>query len=157
VIVVSDTTAITSLIAIDRADLLRQVFGEVFIPRAVLSELHVVHATVPEFLQIREVIDGNAVRQLKVAELDDGEAEAIVLAEELAADYLLIDESDGRAIAKQRGLRIIGLIGVLLRAKNEELVSKIAPILEALTTNGGFWISEQIRNQALADAGELTK
>ena len=152
-IVVSDTTAITSLLAIGRADLLRQVFGEVLIPDAVLRELTVVHPTVPDFLRVREVMDRNAVRQL-AAKLDPGEAEAIVLAEELAADFLLIDETDGREIATQRGLAIIGLVGVLLRAKREGIIPKIAPILEALVTVGEFWVSAQIRNRALADAGE---
>lgn len=154
-IVVSDTTAITSLLAIGRADLLRQVFGEVLIPDAVLRELTAVHPVMPEFLRVRAVTDGHAVRQL-AAKLDAGEAEAIVLAEELGADFLLIDETDGRAIATQRGLAIIGLVGVLLRAKREGLVPLIAPILEDLVTVGEFWVSAQIRNRALADAGEAT-
>ena len=155
-IVVSDTTAITSLLTIGRADLLQQVFGEVLIPGAVLRELRVAHREIPGFLRLCEVTDVDAVRELQVAELDDGEAEAIVLAEKMSADFLLIDESDGRAIAKQRGLAIIGLVGVLLRAKNEGFLSEIAPVLEALTTVGGFWISEQIRKQAISDAGEST-
>lgn len=153
-IVVSDTTAITSLLAIDGADILRQVFGEVSIPSAVLRELRVVHSEVPDFFQTREVVDGDAVRQLTAVGLGAGEAEAIILAEELAADFLLIDESEGRAIARRRGLPIIGLLGVLLRAKREGFVPAIAPTLEALMTLGEFWVSEQVRNQVLADAGE---
>ncbi len=152
-IVVSDTTAITSLLAIGRADLLRQVFGEVLIPSAVLRELTVVHTTVPDFVHVREVIDAGAVLRL-AAKLDAGEAEAIVLAEELAANFLLIDETEGRTIAAQPGVPIIGLVGVLVRAKREGMIPMIAPILEDLVTVGEFWISAQIRDRALADVGE---
>ncbi len=154
-IVVSDTTAITSLLAIGRAELLRQIFGEVLIPGAVLRELTLVHSEVPDFLRVCEVTDGDAVRRI-AAVLDAGEAEAIVLAEELAADFLLIDEADGRAIATQRGLPIIGLVGVLVRAKREGIIPMIGPILHDLVTIGEFWVSAEIRNRALADAGEST-
>jgi predicted nucleic acid-binding protein len=91
VIIVSDTTAITSLLKINRTELLRELFGDVFIPRAVHDELLKYHSQLPSFLQVRSVENEGEVKRLRVA-IDAGEAEAIILAEELRADVLLVDE-----------------------------------------------------------------
>lgn len=86
--------------------------------------------------------------------LDAGESEAIVLAKELNADHLLIDETDGRKIAAQQGLHIIGTAGILLLAKKKNLIHELKPLLNQLTTTGGFWLHEKILTQILKDAGE---
>ena len=57
------------------------------------------------------------VARLLAADLDPGEAEAIALVLELSADLILLDERDGRSVAERAGLRVTGVIGVLLRAK----------------------------------------
>ena len=95
-IVVSDTTAITSLIKIRRIELLRDLFGEALIPKAVRDELLKYHKALPEFLKIEMVKDEKAVSSLR-EEIDQGEAEAIILAQEIKADVLLIDEKHGRS------------------------------------------------------------
>ncbi len=153
-IVVSDTSAITNLIAIGRVELLRDLFAEVQVPAAVGRELRAAHSQIPEFLREVVVQNERAVRELTADQLDEGEAEAIVLAEESNADFLLIDESAGRSVARQRGLPIIGLIGVLRQAKDERLITTIGPLIDALVHEAGFWISPSIREQALRDAGE---
>ncbi len=154
-IVVSDTTAITNLLSIGKVGLLHQLFHEVLIPDAVLSELRIKHSVLPDFLRNHSVEDVARVEELTSAVLDAGEAEAIVLAEELRADYLLIDEVAGRAVARQCGLRVMGLLGVLLRAKEHGLILEIRPLLDALESNAGFWCSGELRQDILREAGEL--
>jgi uncharacterized protein len=102
VIIVSDTTAITSLLKIDRVGLLSDLFGQVVIPTAVRDELLKYHPEVPPFFSIRLVVKSDAVSALR-SDIDAGEAEAIVLAEELGADALLIDEKQGRSKLKKEG------------------------------------------------------
>jgi predicted nucleic acid-binding protein len=68
--------------------------------------------------------------------LDPGEAEAIVLAEEVDCKFLLIDERKGRAIAKRRGVPIAGIAGVLLAAKKQGFVDEILPIIKCLEKAG---------------------
>lgn len=63
-------------------------------------------------------------------ELDKGEAESIALAYSIKADYLLIDEIKGRTIAEKLGLKIVGLIGVLIEAKNKNIISTVKPLLD---------------------------
>src|SRR5215207_148001 len=97
-IVISDTTAITSLVQIGHCDLLEKLYGEVVIPVAVSEELLVSHVRLPSFLRVQAVRHRDDVQRLQ-NDIDLGEAEAIVLAKELTADLLLIDESQGRRIA----------------------------------------------------------
>lgn len=152
-IVVSDTSCITNLIAIRCVQLLRELFGTVIIPPAVRDELAARHAVLPDFLETRVPLETAAVARLLAEPLDPGEAEAIILAEELQADYLLIDEAARRDVAEARGLRHFGLLGVLRRAKEKGKIAQVQPDVDALI-RAGFWIAPRLRERFLRDVGE---
>jgi hypothetical protein len=128
-IVVSDTSVITSLIHIGREQLLAELHGQVLIPPAVQLELSRTHVQIPGFLEVWPVRDLASVARLKI-ELDQGEAEAIVLAKETKADLLLIDEKLGRQIAVREGLRISGLLGLCVDAKLSGRISSLRELVE---------------------------
>ena len=88
------------------------------------------------------------------AELDDGEAEALALANEYDARLVLLDEKKGRQKAKQIGLTTMGIVGVLQEAKKEGLINAIKPLLIRLQDNG-IHLSESLVNNALQDASEM--
>ena len=88
--------------------------------------------------------------------LDSGEAAALSLAVEIHADAVLIDERRGYEVAVQLGLRTIGILGVLLRAKSAGLLPAVKPVLDALRRDAGFWLSEPLRKQVLKVAGEAS-
>lgn len=125
-LVVADTSPISTLVQIQHVDILPQLFGRVFIPSAVLHELS--HVQAPEAIRLfvqemptwLEVRDPTKVD--RIAALDPGEEAAISLACELSADLLLIDERDGREAARQRGLSVVGTLGILERAALAELL-----------------------------------
>ena len=75
-IVVSDTSCVTNLLAIGRAMLLRELFGEVVIPSAVARALRVAHAALPDFIREQSVKDSSRAHALAIEPLDEGEAEA---------------------------------------------------------------------------------
>lgn len=160
-IVVSDTTAIIHLAKIDALQLLKSLYGEILIPQAVFDELTQRGRTQPGALQVM-----NAASWIKVvpiqhpivavklrARLDLGESEAIALALETNADVLIIDEALGRAIAKKLVNRIIGMVGILLKAKSAGLINEINPYLINLKKTG-FRISDELMRFALSEAGE---
>jgi len=150
VIVVSDTSPITGLLRIGKANLLFQLFGEVVIAEAVRDELLRFHSSLPPELKIRSVT--NAPKSLKG--LDRGETEAIMLAKELRADFLLMDEKDGRAVAIEEGLRPIGLAGIVIAAKRTALVDSAKELIEELRTEGKVYMSDDLRDEVLRQTNE---
>ncbi|MGZ8938992.1 MAG: DUF3368 domain-containing protein [Limisphaerales bacterium] len=140
-IVVSDSSALISLARVDCIDLLPKLFGTVLIPEAVCVELENSDPDSP-------------TRNLRSEPWVKGEAEAVVLALEQKADALLVDERRARAFALQRGLKIIGALGVLVQAKQHGLVNKIAPITSRMRSQGRFWVSERLEEQVLRSVGE---
>jgi predicted nucleic acid-binding protein len=95
-----------------------------------------------------------ALVSLLTLELHPGEAEAIALALEIKADYLLIDEREGRTLARQLGLPITGVLGVLLRAKRRRQIEAVKPEIEALRRQARFFIAPALEAAILAEAGE---
>jgi uncharacterized protein len=152
-LVVSDTSSVTALLQIGRAGLLTLLFDRVLIAPAVERELLRFHSTLPEYLGIQAIQDRRSAEALS-QELDRGEAEAIVLAEECHAEYLLMDEKLGRSIAEARGLRVVGLLGVLLMAKRAGHITTLADLIAELESQAGFFVSDAVKRIVLAAANE---
>ena len=121
-IVVSDTTPLNYLILIEAAQVLPALFGRVYAPTAVIEELshprgplavRVWASSPPEWLVVREPTQ---VDETLAKALHKGEAEAISLARELEADWVLIDERKASREAESRGLRVAGTLGILEEA-----------------------------------------
>lgn len=155
-IIVADTSPILNLDVIGRLDLLHRLFGEIIIPPAVDSELRAepYGFVPPAWLAVRAPAAHDRILGL-LGSLDRGEAEAIVLASEIRADFILIDERRGRAAATRHGLRSLGLLGVLLLAKRQRLIAKVTPVLDSLRDSAGMWIAASLRERVLRDAGEF--
>jgi predicted nucleic acid-binding protein len=98
-------------------------------------------------------VDLERVRVL-LGKLDRGEAEAIVLAQEVNADLLLVDEQKARRVAAEAGLVVAGVLGVLLRAKAAGLVGAIGPLIVRLRDDLDFFISDSLNREVLRLAGE---
>ncbi|MDI6768284.1 MAG: DUF3368 domain-containing protein [Anaerolineales bacterium] len=160
-IVVSNTTPLIGLASIQRFDLLRRLFGEIHISKAVYDEAVTsgreaggAKREVAEagWIKTVEIYDRLAVEVL-LDEMDLGEAETIVLAREIRAYWVLMDEKKGRRKLAQLGLNKIGTIGILLKAQQLGLLSLIRPELEKLQTQG-FSISQAVIDAVLKQAGE---
>ena len=159
-IVISDTTPIVSLIKISRIDLLEKLFGEVCIPEAVFRELttNTIFESEAEIVKNSSFLKITPVKNLKSLEilqaasgLDDGESEAIILADELKSDILVIDERKGRKVAQKLGITITGTIGILIQAHDEKIISteEIKRYLEQLR-NSSIRLSESLIQEALS-------
>ncbi len=157
-LIVSDTSPITNLIQIGHLDLLQRVFGQVIIPLKVYEELTVYENQKEEIERRDWILVRKANNQQEVAKLEDildaGEAEAIVLANELNADVLIIDERKGRSEAEFRGLKIIGLLGVLIQGKRKGYIVELKPILDTLIKDIGFRVSNNLYERILKEVNE---
>ncbi len=153
-LVVSDTSPVTSLLQIGHGDLLPRLFERVLIPPAVEAELLRFHTSLPGFLKAAAIRDAAAADALVARKLDRGEAEAIVLARECGADYLLIDEKRGRSAAIGLGVKVIGVLGMLLIAKKAGYIGSVAAMMDQLQFQAGFFISTRARLAILRAAGE---
>ena len=160
-IVVANTTPLIGLASIKRFDLLTRLFGEVHIANAVYDEIMKAGTTKKTAIQevssstwLKKVIvnDRLAVDVL-LDELDLGEAETNILAHEINADWVIMDEKKGRQKLAQLGLNKIGTVGILLKAKEVGFLPYIKPELERLQENG-FSLSQIVIDTVLQQAGE---
>jgi predicted nucleic acid-binding protein len=163
VIVVSNTTPLIGLASIQRFQLLEQLFGEIRIPQAVYDEAVVAgreegaakrEVEAATWIKTVAVKDRLAVEML-LGELDLGEAETIVLAREIGADWVLMDEKKGRRKLAQLDLPKIGTLGILLKAKQVGLLSTLEPEIARLRRQG-FSISQSVVEAVLRQAGKQT-
>jgi predicted nucleic acid-binding protein len=162
VIVVSDSSPLIALASVGQLSLLQTLYGRVAIPEAVRNE---VAGDVVERPGSREVLDTEWIevipasdtieRYLVLTLVDRGEAEAIALAIQLDAELLIVDDRRARAVAEEMGVRVTGVVGVLLEAKQHGLVAAVKPILDAMSATVGFRLSRRFYDAALQSAGEI--
>jgi predicted nucleic acid-binding protein len=139
--VVSNTSPICYLLLIDQIHLLPNLFGEVFVPQAVRLELSDIAApeevrkwstTPPIWLQVQTV---PSVVDLELNRLHQGEREAILLAQSIGADLMVLDEKAARQTAKARGFNITGLLGILDKGAAMGLVEVSEAVARLQKTN----------------------
>ncbi len=153
--VVSNASPLINLARIGQLSLLPRIFSRILIPEAVWQEVVVDGEDQPGAKEIHQagwaeravVSNHHLVRSLR-QELDAGEVEAIALAVEINADWLLMDERLGRQTARHFGLGYIGLIGILKVAKQRGKIAALRPLLEQLRDLAGFRISPALYEQA---------
>ncbi|MGD8779311.1 MAG: DUF3368 domain-containing protein [Ignavibacteria bacterium] len=156
--VVSNTTPIISLLKLGKLEILQQLYSQINIPIAVYQEIEAgkdkgYYKDLSKFdwINILEIQDEQSVKYF--LDLDAGEAEAIVLATELNADLIILDEKLGRFHAKHADLKVTGTIGVLAKAKKVGVIEEIKPLLFELTKKD-VWISDKLIREILKHVGE---
>ncbi len=145
--VITDSTCLIGLERIEHLDLLSELFEPVTIPPEVAKEFGI---SLP-WLRVQAPTDIALIDTLKIL-VDDGEAEAIALASELQ-QRIIVDDRQARAVARNIDLKIIGTIGVLVKARQSHIISQVRPLIEELETNG-FYIGQSLKEEALRLVGE---
>jgi len=156
--VISNTTPIITLLTISKLDLLQKIYGKIIIPEGVYQEIEqgkeksfYTNLSKIEWIEILTIKDMEPLKYLH--DLDKGEAEVIVLANELKADLVIIDEKLGRQFAEYFNLKVTGTIGVLLKAKELGLINNIKPLINKMQENG-IWLNNILINKILYLANE---
>lgn len=160
-IVVTDTSVVLNLCLLGLEHVLPGLLGEVLAPPAVMDEFNRLvevdsrfHALAfPSFIAIRTPCTIQPL--LLTPRLHRGECEALALAAEIQASRVLMDERAGRAVASMLGIQCVGLLGILIEARRNNMVSQLAHHLERLQTEARFWFTPELRLQVLQLAGEI--
>jgi predicted nucleic acid-binding protein len=158
-IVVSNATPLIAMDMADRFDLLQRIFGRIYIPQGVHEEVveqggerfGAAEVRQAAWIQVVAAKDKLAVEVLE--DLGKGESETIVLAREMEADWVLVDERLARRKLELLGVRTIGTLGILLKAKELGLLQTMRPEVDKLRARG-FRLSRHVYEDVLHMAGE---
>ncbi len=156
--VISNTTPILSLLKINKLNILKELYGEIIVPNAVYLEIeegknkpYYTDLKSISWINILSIQDSKSLD--KFEDLDAGEAEVIILANEINADLIIIDEILGRKHANILGLRLTGTLGILLKAKEEGHIDSLKDLLDKLQEKG-TWLSPKLIKSVLKLADE---
>lgn len=159
---VVDTGPLIFLSKLGRLGLLESAADKIRVAQAVIDEIQVkpdetaraVALACQSWLSVRHVSNRQAVEILQ-ADLGLGEAETIVLAKEIDAERVVMDDLDARRFAHRVGLELIGTLGLLLAARLEDKIASLQRELENLE-GAGFRVSPELVERLLMEAGEGT-
>jgi predicted nucleic acid-binding protein len=158
--VVCNTSPLILLAKIHRLGLLAQLYGEVIVPASVLEEMEAKPGN--EVEQVRTLLQNRGFRLQRATErtLDEvppdlgaGEREAIALALEIMADLVILDDQQGRHVAREQGLPVTGTGGILIEAQERRMIPSVRHELDHLI-EAGMWIDEAFYHRILQEFGE---
>ena len=155
-LVLSNTTPLIALAGINSLELLHQLYGSIIIPSAVKAEL----IGEPEksavanssWIVIKHISQEERKRDFR-ARLHTGEVEVMILAEEMCADLVIMDDYAAKKTAKFMGMKTTGTLGILIQAKKQGLIQEVKPLMESLIAQG-LYVSEKIQRLVLREAEE---
>ena len=155
-LVLSNTTPLIAFAGINSLELLHQLYGSTIIPSAVKAELigepeKSAVANIP-WIVVKPI--SHEERKLDFrARLHAGEVEVMILAEELRAELVIMDDYAAKKTAKFMGMTTTGTLGILIQAKRQGLIQEVKPLMDLVITQG-LYVSEKIQRLVLREAGE---
>ena len=140
--IISNTSCLIVLDNIGMLDVLKELYGKVFITEEVSKEFG---KTVPDWIEVRKVSDNKYLKLMKNF-VDLGEASTIALAVETDDIVIILDDLKARKLAQKLNLKITGTIGVLVKARKRNIITSTQEVLNKLR-NEGFRISDEIEKE----------
>ena len=147
--VISDTSCIILLDKIGELDLLKKLFGKIIITKKIEEEYGI---QIPKWFELKNPLESTCEKIINL-NIDKGEAGAIALSIELEDSLLIIDDLKGRKIVESLGLKFIGTLGIILRAK-QNIIPSVIPIIEKIKQTN-FRLTEMLERKVYRDSGEL--
>ena len=147
--VIVNSTPLIALSEKGQLDLLKNMYGEIIIPKAVYLEVtaknDIVKALLESNRQWIHVEDITSVNEkvLYRSRLHEGEVEVMILAQEMKADLVVIDDGAARKMAEYLNLPLTGTIGVIIKAQQEGLIEDAVPLINQMRAKG-IYFSERL-------------
>ncbi|MDD6489229.1 MAG: DUF3368 domain-containing protein [Clostridia bacterium] len=159
--VVVNSTPLLVLGNIGKLDILRELYGKIYISEAVFKEVSEKNDAASaalrssnDWIQVLNIENPTDYAMYR-AKLHAGEVETMILAQQksLQADLVILDDLAARKTAKFLGLNVTGTMGVLIKAKQEGIITEVKPLLNDIIQNG-FFISDKVIQMVLKVVGE---
>ena len=159
--VIVDSTPLIVLSNVNKLEVLKMMYGEITIPRAVYKEISAkpdsackkMVEDASDWINVEDIENEMAKLMFK-PQLHEGEVEVMILAKEKNADLVIIDDNNARKYAKYLELMVTGTLGVLIKAKQKGYVSEIRPLIDGLSKSG-LYLSKSLVEKCLEQVGEL--
>lgn len=149
--VISNTSCLILLDNIDSLFILEELYKKIYITKEVAQEFS---KPLKGWMTVLMVEDKNYLRILNTS-VDLGEASTIALSIQMAEEnFMILDDLKARKLARQLELRFTGLLGILLKAKKQNIIPTVADILTCLKKSN-FRVSENLEKEVLMLANEL--
>jgi len=152
--IIGDSSALVALAVVNQLELLEKLYDNLYIPEAVFNE--VTQIGKPQSDKLRQFLQSRVKRvdlTLTQLGLGLGELEAITLYKNLDADVLLIDDNRAKKYASLNGVKVIGSLGILIKAKEEGHIEKVKPLLDEIQKSE-VYISMKLIEKVLEICGE---
>lgn len=158
--VIVNSTPLIALCHVNKLEILKELYGEITIPTAVYNEISVKKDSVckrdiecsKDWIHI-EKIQNEMAKAMYKTQLHEGEVEVIILAKELDADLVVIDDQNAKKHAKYLGLPVTGTLGILIKAKQRGFISELKPLLNVMVEKN-IYISDLLIKLILKQVGE---
>lgn len=152
--IIGDSSALVALAVVNQLELLEKLYDKLYIPQAVFDE--VTQIGKPQSNKLRQFLQSRVKRvdlTLTQLGLGLGELEAITLYKKLDADVLLIDDNRAKKYASLNGVKVIGSLGVLIKAKEKGYIEMVKPFLDEIQKSE-VYISKKLIEKVLEICGE---
>lgn len=158
--VIVNTTPLIALCHVEQLDILKKMYGEISIPKAVYKELSEKKESICkkqidvsfDWIHVENIKNQMAKSMFKT-QLHDGEVEVMILAKEKNADIVIIDDANAKKHAKYLKLPVTGTLGVLIKAKRQGYISELKPIIQKMVDKN-IYISEKLMKFCLEQVNE---
>lgn len=141
---ISDTSCIIVLDKLELLYILKEIYGTVLVTKEVANEYG---SNLPDWIYVKEVQDRKTLKLIS-AFVDLGEASSLALALETENSTVIMDDLKGRSIAEKLSVKITGTLGVLVKAKDREIIYSLMDVVEQLKAKG-FRISKELEKELL--------
>ena len=160
---VANSSVLISLSAIGQLKILKERFQEgILVPSAVWNEVVTTGKGQPGAEEVASVdwiavekVEDRAIVSLLKGDIDEGEAEAIILCKEKNVEVVLLDEKEARRAAHRLGLKVLGTVGLLIWAKRMGIIYSLKEQLDKLRSEAKFHLSREVYEEALRAVNEL--
>ena len=157
--IVVNSTPLIILCGIGRLCVLKELYNEITIPEAVFKEVTAkedsacMQIKASDWIHVGRVKNQSEKKMYK-AKLHSGEVEVMILAQEMDADLVIIDDNAAKKTAKYLGLDVTGTLGVLIKASHMGMIDDIASVICEMKS-AGFYISDSVERMVLEQAEKI--